>query len=571
MKLQYTISDFEDSFYEDLMGLFESLPTDEDLVVTYEITNPDTGETYEYETLVNAKTGLNNELTYTFDGYTWSASGMEGGVAEELMSRLFSGSLNPFRFSDNTLDHLVRSYDTYLDRPSSGDEYEPVSRLDSSDNLLNDSSYVMSYNVITPHAETPFYLEETGENTPPLIIIPPEPTTSGDDVITGSVIGDTIYGLEGNDIITGGAGNDIIQGDAAIDVASLLASSYIWLDAQDGASLNTSVDEAAITSWVNQGTGGTTLTPERNTGTLTYENSSGYGYVEFGNNDFFVTTLTINTVEYTKFIIGQTYNTGSWENFIASTGTSDGHTIWVDHGNYAAGHEAPYGAVSESNVDTDPILGTVRYDSNITTLELFRDGALVDSDAAIDGFTDDSISIGSVSDAWSNTTLDGLIGEALVFNTALSDAQIDAINAYLGAKWDFSTSTILSYDDVLYGDSGNDILSGQLGADELWGGSGADTFVFEKDSAYDDIDTIKDFDVNEHDALDLSDLLDLYDPMGDAIADFISLTEVGGNTTVNVDNDGAGSGDGMEAIVVLEGFVGLDLNDMIADNNLIIS
>ncbi|WP_027181442.1 type I secretion C-terminal target domain-containing protein [Oleidesulfovibrio alaskensis] len=67
--------------------------------------------------------------------------------------------------------------------------------------------------------------------------------------------------------------------------------------------------------------------------------------------------------------------------------------------------------------------------------------------------------------------------------------------------------------DILFGNEGHDVLSGGAGNDILTGGQGADTFVFTAQGLHDGqsaIDHITDFNVNEGDVLDISDLLDGY-------------------------------------------------------------
>lgn len=67
--------------------------------------------------------------------------------------------------------------------------------------------------------------------------------------------------------------------------------------------------------------------------------------------------------------------------------------------------------------------------------------------------------------------------------------------------------------DILFGNEGHDVLNGGAGNDILTGGQGADTFVFTAQGLHDGqsaIDHITDFNVNEGDVLDISDLLDGY-------------------------------------------------------------
>lgn len=113
-------------------------------------------------------------------------------------------------------------------------------------------------------------------------------------------------------------------------------------------------------------------------------------------------------------------------------------------------------------------------------------------------------------------------------------------------------------DDLLHGGDGDDVLYGDDGLDQLFGGAGADTFVFEAASAYNDVDVIKDFDLSDSDVIDLTDILGAtYDPMTDAITDFVEMTDNGSNTILKVDQDGTGGTYSMTQIATLEGITGL--------------
>lgn len=122
--------------------------------------------------------------------------------------------------------------------------------------------------------------------------------------------------------------------------------------------------------------------------------------------------------------------------------------------------------------------------------------------------------------------------------------------------------------DTLDGALGDDILYGQDGLDTLIGGLGADTFVFETSSAFDNVDTISDFNISEGDTLDLTALLSGYDATQDAINDFIEITEVGTDSVVSVDTDGGA--DAFVQIATLQGVTGLaDENALETAGNLI--
>jgi Ca2+-binding RTX toxin-like protein len=96
--------------------------------------------------------------------------------------------------------------------------------------------------------------------------------------------------------------------------------------------------------------------------------------------------------------------------------------------------------------------------------------------------------------------------------------------------------------DTIQGGNGNDILYGGAGTDTLTGGANADTFVFEAASAFANQDTITDFSTANADKIDLHDILDVaFDPVNDAISDFVRITDNGTHSFLSVDADGGGN------------------------------
>ncbi len=130
-------------------------------------------------------------------------------------------------------------------------------------------------------------------------------------------------------------------------------------------------------------------------------------------------------------------------------------------------------------------------------------------------------------------------------------------NYLSGGDGDDTIIDLLGGDDVLYGGNGDDLLIA---------GFGADTFVFKESDT--GTDTIIGFKKNQGDKLDLSDLLDNYNPLQDAIEDFIILTTDRGNLTVSVDSDGTGAGAAQE-IAVITGGRNLDIDDLIDTGSLV--
>lgn len=110
--------------------------------------------------------------------------------------------------------------------------------------------------------------------------------------------------------------------------------------------------------------------------------------------------------------------------------------------------------------------------------------------------------------------------------------------------------------NALYGVNGDDVLDGGGGNDLLVGGKGADTFLFMA-ATQGGIDTVQDFKVAQGDRIDISDLLTGYDPLADALTDFVDMRTVGRTTQVWVDADGTGTASSFTHVATLSAVTGL--------------
>lgn len=156
-------------------------------------------------------------------------------------------------------------------------------------------------------------------------------------------------------------------------------------------------------------------------------------------------------------------------------------------------------------------------------------------------------------------TLEGGKGNDILIG---GDAFINSLN---GSNDIFAPDTA-DRDDTLRGGDGNDILIGGKGNDLLVGDNGADVFKFL--SASDGTDTIKDFKMSYGDKIDISNVLESFDPLTDAISDFVKITTQGKNSVLSVDADGGG--DHFASLAIIEGVKNLNIHDMIENGSLIV-
>jgi Ca2+-binding RTX toxin-like protein len=120
----------------------------------------------------------------------------------------------------------------------------------------------------------------------------------------------------------------------------------------------------------------------------------------------------------------------------------------------------------------------------------------------------------------------------------------------------------------LIGNGGNDTIDGGGGNDILTGGSGSDTFVRHALSS-EGRDTIKDFQKGPGgDTLDVHDLITGFNSATSNLNDFVHLYQKHGNTTVQIDPNGAVGGHSFTDVAVLVGVTGVNVNQLVNDGNL---
>ncbi|MBN8913082.1 MAG: type I secretion C-terminal target domain-containing protein, partial [Rhizobiales bacterium] len=149
-------------------------------------------------------------------------------------------------------------------------------------------------------------------------------------------------------------------------------------------------------------------------------------------------------------------------------------------------------------------------------------------------------------------------------NTGNDTLYGEAGNDTLYGDWhwsEYGDDTLYGGDgaDTLYGGASNDNLEGGAGADTLYGESGADTFLFMSATAFDAVDTVKDFSTGQSDKIDISDVLDIagYEHGVDTLTDWVQIVTNGSHSELRVDVTGSASFGSGTQIALIENVTGL--------------
>ncbi len=236
----------------------------------------------------------------------------------------------------------------------------------------------------------------------------------------------------------------------------------LWLDANDTTTVfsDTTCTTAVaagndVQCWQDKSGNGNHVT-QTTTATPTYllnqQNSmpSLYFTTNAGNDDRLFTStagqITTNG-SYTKFVVFSYDNLNSSNNLISSAGTT-GTAFWgsntPNNGRLHTWNLA--GTASNPGYLSSPMqltigqyyIGATRYDNvagdgSLSILNI--DGNQVASDDTQQNHAAQVISIGNHNDT---AGLDGRIAEALIYNRALNNMEIDCVEAYLATKWNIA-------------------------------------------------------------------------------------------------------------------------------------
>lgn len=338
------------------------------------------------------------------------------------------------------------------------------------------------------------------------------------NVISGNGDNNALVGFGGNDTLNGAAGNDTLDGGSGNDaMAGGLGNDWYYVaDASDKAA------EAA-----NQGTDKVTSALESYALGANLEN---------------------------LFLAGAALN-----------GTGNGLANYIEGNGSAnkllglAGNDDLVGGGGNDTLDggdgNDELSGGLGVDSLVGG----NGNDTLDGDAGIDnlagGKNDDTYVVDSLFDQVTEVANQGTDTVIATASYELSDnvENLTLIGSTDGTGNALGNSIVGAFigDNAIDGAGGNDTLIGGYGTDTLTGGAGQDRFQI--NIIDDGAEQITDFQGGAGgDVLDLSDLLDGFNLGNDDPNDFVQFVNAGGDTTVQVDTDGAANGINFVDVAVLQ-------------------
>lgn len=351
--------------------------------------------------------------------------------------------------------------------------------------------------------------------------------SNGADILYGrdfDLSVDTIHGLDGNDNIYGEKGDDVLYGDGGDD--------YIVGDYGDDT--------------VYGGAGVDTI--RGNNGDDVLHGGDGNDDVRGGNDDDIISGG-----------LGDDYLNGEG-------GTGD----ILDYGNAASGVVVNLETRVATGEGTDTLFNFeyAHGSANDDTFSQASGSKGFDGKGGIDTL---DLSAGYRSNSYASVDLAS--GTATGYFLNLTIANIENVIGRDGndtLTGDANANQLEGRDgnDVISGADGDDLLYGGNGNDTITGGNGADTVFFLDGET--GIDTITDFTTGDGDALNLADMLSLYDPLTDLLTDFVEITDSGSDSIVKIDQDGGANS--FVQIATLTGVTGLTDEDALeAAGNLLVA
>ncbi|MFZ5912998.1 MAG: calcium-binding protein, partial [Pseudomonadota bacterium] len=371
---------------------------------------------------------------------------------------------------------------------------------------------------------------------------------SGNDRIHGGAGIDILRGNEGTDMIFGGAGNDDLQGNDGNDV----------VDGGDG------VDKlrgGLGNDTLNAGTGDDTdVRAEEGDDTVHGGDGNDTLYGDYNSSDAITGHDTLDGGAGNDSLYGglgnDTYLASNGADYVNDRGGTDAIRFGAGISIFNLAFANDPGDTNDQIITFG--LNTIQVENQtessgayaVETL-LFADGTyanfanILDWDFATTGggtihgsYSEDDTMVGNVG----NDSFYGKDGNDQLFGGTGDDyLRGDAGNDILvgGAG-----------NDDMKGDDGNDMLYAGAGADRLEGMAGADSYIFQGSEIVDgNLNRVVGFSQADNDVLILEDVLQGYDPLIDAISDFITMSTTS-HTYLSIDVDGKGEAFNMTADVI---------------------
>ena len=393
----------------------------------------------------------------------------------------------------------------------------------------------------------------------------------GDDRLNGSSGNDILYGDEGNDrliagndddTLDGGSGNDILYGGNGDDILNAgLGNDKVFGNAGDDI---LHADEGNNT--LDGHTGNDTLFG--GIGTNILRGGSGSDVIISGSATLIDTTIT--TILSNNTNVFYNADTNSFYRHITTLET------WSDAS--ALAQSLNLSGLAGVNGHLVNITSQIENDF-VETLISSGSAWIGASDAASEGnwiwesgaqatmqFWSGGSSGGAVNSHYNNWSISepnnvlAVHDFASINSNGVWASQLGVATFSYVVEWSASsllnTATIAK--NTIYGEEDADTL---YGSDE-----GVDLFVFDTTDA---IDTLYDYNLGNHDQVDISSLIS-FDYLTDDINDFVQLNEVSGNTIISIDADGTVNGASFTNIVSLDSTTGLDIQTLIAADHLIV-
>lgn len=363
----------------------------------------------------------------------------------------------------------------------------------------------------------------------------------GDDEIDGGDDNDIIYGAAGADLLYGGAGADTIYGDNLYGSPGFTGAGNDVIHGGDG---NDVVAGGDGNDEIHGGNDADDLYGNAGADTIHGDAGADDLYGGTGNDTLYGGTGT-------DILYGE-------DGADTLYGGDDGDTLVGDAGNDIlhgeAGADTLHGEEGDDELhggDANDILygdfssGESGSDGNDT----IYGGA--GNDTVVGRGGNDTLYGGADNDTmYGGTGADTLYGDAGT-DILYGDAGADILHGGDG-------------NDTLLGGNDNDTLYADAGFDSLWGQGGNDTFVFAGETAFGNVDRIRDF--ASGDLIDISDVLSDfgYDSGTHTLTDWVSITTSGSLNYLAIDRDGTGSTYGsFTNILYTENYTALTTGDLI--------